>query len=293
MQSNLAGARQCQADHAVIGGKMLAFDEILNEAFFAPKKVEELSETFKHNTPFPHLVFEGLFSPDLLELMYEEFDRLKWSDWRRFDSINERKRSSYPNTRFGHATQLYFSAIHSNTFVNFIERITGIEGLVPDPMLVSAGAHEIPPGGKFAMHLDFNRHRVTKLDNRLVFITYLNKDWLPSYGGALELWSAGEMKCEVKIDPLFGRSALFAHTSKSLHGHPDPVNTPDGRPRRSAAAYFYSNGCPESEKASYHNTIFPLPVNLSQREKITSAIKYVTPPVMVDAVRKLMTLFKP
>jgi hypothetical protein len=29
------------------------------------------------------------------------------------------------------------------------------------------------PAGKFAMHIDFNQHFVTKLDARLVFITYL------------------------------------------------------------------------------------------------------------------------
>ena len=42
-------------------------------------------------------------------------------------------------------------------------------------------------GGKFALRTDFTQHTMTKLENRLIFITYLNKDWLPSYGGALEL----------------------------------------------------------------------------------------------------------
>jgi Rps23 Pro-64 3,4-dihydroxylase Tpa1-like proline 4-hydroxylase len=41
------------------------------------------------------------------------------------------------------------------------------------------------------MHVDFNQHSVTRLDNRLVFITYLNKNWRSSYGGALELWEYG------------------------------------------------------------------------------------------------------
>jgi Rps23 Pro-64 3,4-dihydroxylase Tpa1-like proline 4-hydroxylase len=287
LQSN-SHATQSQLDCAIIGGNIIAFDEILNESYLAPDKIKELRETFKHNTPYPHLVFEGLFSPVLLELIYSEFDSLKWKDWRRYDTINERKYGTQPNTCFGRAAELYFSTIHSSTFVNFLQQVTGIEGLIPDVTLRNGGLHEIPTGGKFAVHTDFNQHMVTGLSNRLVFITYLNKDWLPSYGGALELWSAEEGKCKVKVEPTFGRSILFAQTGKTLHGHPDPVNAPDGCPRRSAAVYFYSNGRPDAEESTdYHNTVFALPVTLTQRE----AVKYVIPPFIVDAVRKLKTKF--
>lgn len=289
MQSDSSDAGQFQSDHVVIGGRTFAFDQILNKAFFAPNKIKELSKTCKGNTPFPHLIFEGLFSPVLLELMYSEFDSLKSKDWRSFDNINERKRGTRPNTRFGHATEFYFNTVNSGTFVNFVQQITGIEGLIPDVTVSRGGGlHEIPTGGKFAVHTDFNQHEITRLTNRLVFITYLNKDWLPPYGGALELWSAEERKCKVKIEPTFGRSILFSQGLNSLHGHPDPVNAPDRRPRRSALVYFYSNGIPDGESASYHSTLFPIPVTLTQREKIKAAVKYVTPPFIVDAVRTII-----
>jgi hypothetical protein len=292
-QSNWTDAGQLQSDHVVIGGRTLAFDQIFNEAFFAPSKVKELSETFKHNTPFPYLVFEGLFSPVLLELMYSEFRILRWSDWRRFDSINELKLGSRPYCRLGHATQLYFNTVHSGAFIDILQQITGIEGLIPDPSLTNGGIHEIPTGGKFELHTDFNQDSVTKLDNRLVFITYLNKDWLPSYSGALELWSVEEGKCEAKIEPTFGRSILFDESSKSLHGHPDPVNAPAGRPRRSAAAYFYTNGRTNGEEStSFRPTLFLLPVTRSQYARIVGAVKYLTPPAIIDAMLKLRTIIK-
>ncbi len=56
-----------------------------------PSKIKELRETYNHNAPYPHLVFEGLFSPILLELMYSQFDSIKWNDWKRYDNINELK----------------------------------------------------------------------------------------------------------------------------------------------------------------------------------------------------------
>ncbi|HET6378305.1 MAG TPA: 2OG-Fe(II) oxygenase [Methylocella sp.] len=287
-----AVSSQHQTDYAVIKGRTLAFDELVDESFFAPEKVSELAEAFRNNQPFPHLVFENLFSPALLELIYDEFDDLNSKDWRRLNTVNEVKRGSRPNTRFGHATELYFSIIHSSKFVNFIQKVSGIEGLIPDVTLNNAGMHDIPTGGKFGVHIDFNKHWVTMLDNRLVFITYLNKDWLPEYGGTLELWRAEPRQCEVKVVPAFGRSVLFAHTDRSFHGHPDPVNAPDGRSRRSLAAYFYSNGGLAAGRTTYHTTIFATPGPLTPAQKVAAAIKYVTPPAAIDAWRKLKSLIK-
>lgn len=284
---SVSSVAEFDRDHIVIGGTEFGFDEILNHALLASKTAERFEKTFKTNAPFPHLVVEGLFNPRLLELMHSDFDRLNWSDWRRYDNANERKLSSLPNTRFGPATQLYFNTIHSSQFIAFLERITGIVGLVSDPALHAGGFHEIPQGGSFRTHLDFNHHPVTKLDNRLVFITYLNKDWRPSYGAALELWSAEENRCVVEVEPTFGRSVLFYQSSKSMHGHPNPVNAPGGRGRRSAAAYFYTNGRSDNEGAAAHSTIYGDPIARTRREKIANALKYVTPPVMVDAFRAL------
>jgi Rps23 Pro-64 3,4-dihydroxylase Tpa1-like proline 4-hydroxylase len=287
MQSNLASVSQFQPDHIVIANRTLGFDEILNEEFFVPSKITELSEGFKNNKPFPHLVVENLFSQTLLELINEDFDVLKKNELRVYNTVNEKKLGTRPYASLGPASELYFNTIHSLTFVNFLEQITGIEGLIPDPSRHSGGLHEIPAGGKFAVHVDFNQHEVTRLDNRLVFITYLNKDWLPAYGGTLELWDPETEKCEVEVVPVFGRSVLFAHTSTSLHGHPTPVNAPGGRSRRSAAAYYYSNGRSDGESTNFHTTIIYKRRKAARREKIVTAIKYIAPPIVVDGLQKL------
>jgi len=285
MRDFISKAGELQADYISIGGRTLAFDQIFNEAFFTPSKIKELRETY--NAPYPHLFFEGLFSPILLELMYSEFDSIKWYDWKHYDNINELKIGSRPFCRLGNAAQIYFNTIHSGVFVDLLQQITGIDGLIPDPALDNGGLHVSPTGGKFAMHIDFNQHFVTKLDARLVFITYLNKDWLPSYGGALELWSADEGKCKVEIEPAFGRSILFLETSKSLHGCPKPVNAPGGRLRRSAAAYFYSNGHPEGKSTQFISTIFQVAVTETRRGRAIAAIKLVTPPIVISWFRNL------
>jgi hypothetical protein len=40
---------------------------------------------------------------------------------------------------------------------------------------------------------------------------------------------------------------IFSTTDFSYHGHPEPLNCPDNRSRRSLALYYYTNGRPASE----------------------------------------------
>ncbi|ACB97405.1 2OG-Fe(II) oxygenase [Beijerinckia indica] len=281
-------------DHVVIDGVSIGLDEIVNSAIFTPQTVKNLNKAFLAAKPFPYLVLDGLINPRLLELMLVDFERLNWNDWRRHDNVNEFKRGSAPNTRFGNASQLYFDTVYSGRFVEFMENVTGIEGLITDPALYSGGLHDIPTGGKFAAHIDFNQHRVTRLDNRLVFITYLNKNWRPEYGGELELWDMDKDEPSVRVIPEFGRSVVFLQSSKSLHGHPTPVNAPDGRHRRSAATYFYSNVGTAKAGEAYHPTQFGKTVSLVQKqEKLKNTLKYFTPPVLIDVVRKLASARHP
>jgi hypothetical protein len=287
-----AGPAAARDNHITIEGVTLDLDEIVNAEFFAPARIEALHKSFIDAKPVPHVVIDGLFAPALLELVYADFDRLNWGDWRRYDNAQEFKRGSAPKTWLGHASQLYFNTIYSGHFVDFLERVSGVEGLVTDPELYAGGLHDIPTGGKFAMHLDFNQHSVTHLDNRLVFITYLNKNWRSDYGGALELWNMDENKFVTEVVPEFGRSVLYYHSSKSLHGHPKPISEPNGRPRRSAAAYYYSNGRPDGDGLGFLTTQFPKTTRPAETEKLANAIKYFLPPALVDGLRKVKSLLR-
>lgn len=271
----------------VINGRSLRRENLLNRDMLSSASVKELNRKFREAAPFRHLVLENLFDPELLRLVETEFSLLKKKDWVRYDNASERKLGSRPDAKLGPGAQLYFDLIHSGEFTNFLSAITGIDYLLPDPMLFGGGLHEIPPGGHFAVHIDFNKHPVSRLDNRLVFITYLNRGWDPSYGGALELWHQDGNKKGAEIVPEFGRSILLYQSRDSLHGHPDPVRAPNGRPRRSIAAYFYTNGREDGESADSHTTQIKRPISLSRWGRAVAAVKYITPPVLWDAGRRL------
>src|SRR5690606_34192648 len=72
-------------------------------------------------------------------------------------------------------------------FLDFLETLTGVTGLLPDPHFVGAGLHCTLPGGHLAMHVDFNRDRRRRLSRALTAILYLPPTWHEAWGGGLEL----------------------------------------------------------------------------------------------------------
>jgi hypothetical protein len=135
----------------------------------------------------------------------------------------------------------------SATFVSFIEKLTGISGLIVDPSHNGCGLHSTGRGGRLMIHTDVNRHPHSKkhLHQVLNFILYLNDDWKDDYNGHLELWTGDRKPCK-KILPIANRAVLFETGTRSFHGHPEPINCPEGRRRNSLAVYYYCYDRPPS-----------------------------------------------
>jgi hypothetical protein len=203
----------------------------------------------------------------------------------RFESENERKLASTADTPMGDATRHLLNELNSAAFIDFLEELTGIRGLVPDPHLEGGGMHQIVRGGHLNVHVDFNRHPRTGLGRRLNALIYLNRDWKDEYGGALELWSTDGSRCERRIPPLFNRLVVFSTTESSYHGHPTPLSCPPEMTRKSLALYYYSLpvAAQNGPGADAHNTVWA-PEN-PRRARVKAAARSVAPPVLVDLAR--------
>jgi hypothetical protein len=91
------------------------------------------------------------------------------------------------------------------------------------------------------MHADFTVHpHQRQWKRRLNLLLYCNENWLPEYGGGLELWDATMSHAEKVVQPLGNRVLIFATDATSFHGHPDPLQCPDGVARRSMALYYFT-----------------------------------------------------
>jgi hypothetical protein len=242
--------------------------------------------------PFPHLVLDDFFDPALLERVLAEFPRPGEAAWQRFDNEREIKLASAAEASFGPTARLFLYHLNSITFLEFLTRVTGIENLIPDPCFDGGGLHQIEPGGKLAVHADFNKHPRTGLDRRLNVLVYLNQDWREDYGGHLELWDRDITRCEARILPLFNRMMIFGTTDFTYHGHPDPLRCPKGMTRKSLALYYFTNGRPAEEVSGVHSTLFrarrqdSFELTLAQRAR--GLARDLLPPLLTRQLRRYL-----
>lgn len=210
---------------------------------------KELRDKYQTNAPFPSIYMDDFFDPEFLTSVLNEFPDLdKKEDTIYYKNPNEDKHASKGDEQFGENTKKLVNFLNSREFMDFLQEMTGIkEPLVADPYYEGGGFHQIKKGGYLKIHVDFHKHRKLNLDRRLNLLVYLNKDWDESYGGHFELWEKDMSKCVTKIAPFFNRVALFSTTGDSWHGHPDPLNCPEDRSRKSLALYYYTEGRPEEE----------------------------------------------
>ena len=214
-------------------GSYLAFDEA--ECREAGRS---LAERYQTAQPFPHIVLDDFLPPDVLRGVLAEFPSNESK--RFFDRDQERFKFQFApqDIESGHIRNL-FAELNSQAFLGFLEEMTGMEGLLPDPHFEGGGLHETKRGGHLGVHADFNVHGRLKVERRLNLLVYLNEDWSDDYGGKLELWKQDMSKCEVTVAPVFGRAVIFTTALDSFHGHPDPLTCPPERTRRSIATYYY------------------------------------------------------
>jgi Rps23 Pro-64 3,4-dihydroxylase Tpa1-like proline 4-hydroxylase len=265
--------------------------ELLSDAFL--RKLEALAqenaEKYLTNKPFPHIYFDNFLPLEAAEAALREFPEPRQLTWSEFNNQNEKKLAFDVVEKLPPAVRdvLYF--LNTRPMMQFLEVLTGIQGVLPDPYYVGGGLHQIKPGGKLEVHADFNRHTKLKLDRRINVLIYLNKDWKEEYGGHFELWNRDMTRAEQKILPLFNRCAIFSTTSFSYHGHPTPLTCPPNRTRKSIATYYYSNGRPEEEASESHSTLFQHRPGVQEPKPsaIKGALRAVTPPIVIETIKKL------
>lgn len=162
-------------------------------------------EHYMNAHPFPNGHFDNFFDPDYLRAVAEEFPDLEKNKSNiYYDNPNEKKHASKGEMSFGPKTKALVHFLNSQTFLEFLQELTGIkETLIPDPYFEGGGFHQIKPGGFLKIHVDFHKHRRMNLDRRLNVLIYLNENWEESFGGHFELWEKDMSASAVKIAPLF------------------------------------------------------------------------------------------
>lgn len=253
------------------------------------KIAEAQQDSYVSAHPFPHIVIDDFLPDAVIDALLGEFPDPKGDvDWQRLDHGHERKLALADDSSMGPVTRHVLSQFNSSPFVNFLEVLTGISGLIPDPHFVGGGLHQIEPGGFLGVHADFNIHKRLRLDRRLNVLLYLNRNWKEEYGGHLQLWSRDMARCEEEVLPIAGRCVVFSTTDDSFHGHPEPLKCPANVTRKSLALYYYSSGRPVEETSRSHSTLFrSSSADRKSRPDVRDLTRLLMPPIMLQGVRSV------
>ncbi len=240
-------------------------------------------DAYARAAPFPHIAIEEFVHREFLDGVVEEVLAAGNEGWSDMSDRFQVKSACNSTRAMGPKTRSLIQFLNGQEVIMFLEKLTGIEGLVPDPFLAGGGLHQMRDGGFLNVHADFNFQKHMRLDRRINLILYLNKDWEEDWGGNFELWDTGMKACVKRYTPEFNRCVIFNTTDKSFHGNPQPVKTPDGRGRRSVAMYYYTNGRPDHEVASAHMTHFYYrPGEGSAADRGKRLLKRCIPPIFTD-----------
>jgi len=215
----------------------------------------EQAASFAGAMPFAHIAIDDFLTVEACDALLDEFEKPSESGgWGHYVHYNERKLGATQLEKMGPRTQEIVAALSSQAFLDWLEKVTGIEALVPDPELDGGGLHKIERGGFLNVHVDFLAHTTHRNWSRqLNLLLYLNRDWDDAYGGALELWDANMEKNIRAVAPVFNRCVIFHTAPGSYHGHPTPLTCPPDRSRKSLALYYFRDeGTPQRLRPTHY-----------------------------------------
>lgn len=207
---------------------------------------KDYSEEYQSAKPFEHIVLDDFLEEEFLNRIVDNFpDRETHFDLSKYQTEENKTNYNPASLKLGDEILDCFGRLNSMEILEFLERLTGINALLPDPGFMGGGLHETFDGGNLGIHLDFNYHKYYALHRRMNLIIYLTDNWKEEYGGSLELWNEDMSACVKSVQPKRNRAVIFNTTDRSYHGHPDPMKLPRGVSRRSVALYYYTSRGPK------------------------------------------------
>lgn len=194
-----------------------------------------LCDEYRANLPSPHIYLADFLDEDMARAAAREFPGPKDPE------STENHSCMIQPAMFPGVLGKVVDELNSSAFVEWISDLTGITGLVSDPMLDGGGSHQMRRGDLLNLHADCTVHRHQQNWRRRVTLNlYLTPHWRDEWGGALEFWNSATRTRVARYPSLFNHAVIFNTDDRSLHGFPDPLQCPEKISRNSLAIYYYT-----------------------------------------------------
>lgn len=225
---------------------------------------------------FSSVVIDDLLIPSKKQEIFDNFPSDAWLEWNDVgDSLQYKKLSCERIQVFPSSLSILVNELNSGPVLHFLENLTGIKGLVPDPYLWGGGLHLTQPGGYLNPHTDFLQGQTPNLMRVINLVLYAHPEWTEEMGGQFQTWSGNSLT--QNIIPAPGRCVIFNTHSRSVHG----VARVKGSVLRKSIALFYYVMTEKQSVFLDHTTGWQL--NLIPEDSQISAFKRVISSALMRA----------
>jgi 2OG-Fe(II) oxygenase superfamily len=222
---------------------------------FAKMAVEH-APVYQSAEPFPHVVIDDFLDRSMAGAIERGFPAADDIDWVVRENKNNIRRFQHDETKLPPIIRQALRELNSRQFLLFVETLTGIDNLLPDPYFIGGGPHLAGRGDFLNIHADFNWHHKLQAHRRVNVLIYLNPGWREEWGGHLELWDRAMTRRSRSIAPVFNRMVAFNVADDSNHGQPRPLECPSGVFRRALNLYYYTARRDGAEASDPHFTLY-------------------------------------
>ena len=186
--------------------------------------------------PYPNIALDNFLPSETISAMKQECDNLEWTrDFTRNGS-HMIERQDVDDLPVANEVR---NTMSSRKFLVWLGEVTGHHDLIPDPYMVGAGYMRCTRGDSLKLHSDFNFNNTLKLYRMMSINIYLNQGWQPEWNGDLQFWDFERKECKTRYYPEAGRAVIFRHHKFGFHGHPEPMESPEGTYRDGFRMFYY------------------------------------------------------
>src|SRR6266851_2909488 len=113
----------------------------------------QFRDKYRSAQPFPHIILDDFLNEEILDLCLREFPPVDDSKVR-YRRSQENLKSEFDPDNLSPPVRSVFYSFNSQRFVGFLENLTAISGLIPDPYFSGGGLHEVGQQGHLDIHAD-------------------------------------------------------------------------------------------------------------------------------------------
>jgi hypothetical protein len=240
-------------------------------------RADEIQQEFQCAKPFRHVAIDNFLEVDSCDALLRDFPAFDEKRALNEHGLVGRKAVVERVADVSPFYQAFYTYINSESFLDVMSKLTGIQELIADKTLFGGGTHDNLSGQGLDVHIDFNIDERNMLHRRINLLIYLNKEWQEAWGGAIELHSDPHNPTVDDVAsflPLFNRAVIFETNEYSWHGFRRIALPQDKQhlSRKSFSIYLYTKDRPVEEVLAPHTTFYvpqPLPANLRVGHTLT------------------------